>query len=760
MDVTLRFNLVGGAEAARTIGTVRDQVRSLAQEAKREADSARDTARSKRADANDAARAARVAANEVVAAERRADAEARKSARDRAAEAKKLARDKADEAKKAAAAEESAAKKSADAQRKLEAVTMRERIRSTITLGETRDKVEKQYQSEIARTTQVIEKETGRRVAAGSSEAKQIALLARQSVDQRIRDEKRATKATEEEADRRAKKVIDSARAVGGVLGAAAQTFHSNAQDDRHTRASSDRTLNSAFFQAGIRGNEVLSSRKQLFDFAQKAGMDEGELSAAISASQTETSFLTGKNEEERKANLKDALDAAMLARNTYQNPNEVMRVSGVLGQMGIKGNDRNELIKVLIAESMGGAIELGDVSKQALGPMVANIAARTSGLTGEERSAAMIAEFKRSMGVAEVARAAGQTPRDSLNAFAKLQRSMSDAVMTNNLYERLHARKKDGKSLTDELFTTTKDDRGYTVHSLKNSDPTVLLKRLSEVYKPSELLNMLHGGDGDPMILDAQVRRLVGTLVAGDKGATGLDKVAEFQRMGLSQEEIAAGGAMRESEFLTTTTRDAITRRNASDINLNQTPSFARDASVISNSAADFARQNPIKTSIGLGTLGLIGTNPLGLATEVIGGLGVLGGTGITAGLDAIQERVTGRSRGNVDPINLLNLRTWKELGTTPDSVLSASEDSAALARASLGQQQRIMAQYDEASPEVQRNMLRGFASSGADPALAAQMIGREVAKALHDNPPEVKMNVFDFLHNLTDSSTAKPTP
>jgi hypothetical protein len=210
-------------------------------------------------------------------------------------------------------------------------------------------------------------------------------------------------------------------------------------QSARARRATTEHTLNSALYQAHIYGSEGGDAQARVMQFAASRGMDPQAVAEGIAAAQGRFSVLAGSSATERRANLEQQLSLAEFAQSTYQSPTEVMLAAGALGEQGVTGSSQMEMLRAMTGTAQAGSVELSTVISTGLGPMMQNIARSVnSNMTAEQRSAAVRHAVAQSMAESEIGAAAGLTPRDSLNALAKMRQSLTSDRMASNLRTRL----------------------------------------------------------------------------------------------------------------------------------------------------------------------------------------------------------------------------------------------------------------------------------------------------------------------------------
>lgn len=381
--------------------------------------------------------------------------------------------------------------------------------------------------------------------------------------------ERRQTATVQRETRERAKMMATVSRGANHVITAgfgAAREAHGQIQDARERRAASEHTLNAAFYQAGVSGAEAQRMRAQIqreVASGSLRGLSTQQVSESIMGAQTEFSVLSqgvtpqmtsAQAEAQRQTNLNRQVELMSLARNTYQDPGEVMRVAGMLGQQGIHGADQRSMLLSLTGMAQAGSIELSTLSSTALGPLMQNLARVTNAnMTPEQRAAAVQRTTAETMAVGEIGRAAGLSPRDSINALAKMRGSVVNERTQEKLFSRLTGEHREG--LASQLFETDAQGR----HRLRNQDPIGLMSSLvtgfgGDANAVSNLLSA--GGSAAPMVLDAQQRRLImGMASQTEGGQTIAQRVSGMQAIGerFGEDDVARGASMVAGETHTT---------------------------------------------------------------------------------------------------------------------------------------------------------------------------------------------------------------
>lgn len=598
----LRLDLEGAADITRTLGQIRGVARSA--QSAMSAEARRGSADRKRA-ATDEGRAQAAAAQEATRARVRAEREASRTAQ---AEARRRAQgDKAAAQERIRAEKEVTRTQTQEARTRTRAATQeaREAARVATELGRTRERAEREH----TRT---------------------------------VRREARARARAEVDAAGTARRVVRGGAAVGSAAASAGRAVHSDIQEARVRRAGVEHTLNAALYQAGVGSAEAAGMRRQVTDFARTQGMDPQALAEALGGAQTQFSVLAGGSVAERQQNLGQQLRLASFAQSTFQDPAEVMRVAGMLGQQGVRGADQAAMLHALTGMAQAGSIELGTLTSTALGPLMQNISRSVNpAMTAAERAAAVQRTTAQTMAVGELGSAAGLTPRDSLNALSKMRQGLTSDVTAERLRGRLRHAGPQGTALAGQLF----DRQGrMTVR-----DPVELMSRLvagfgGDANRVSNLLAA--GGPGAPMVMDAQQRRLI-TALAGQArpGETIQQAVERMQGQGgaFGAADVARGAALVQGEQATRLTRE---QAQHDDALVGNTTAI----NTLSNSFQTWTQQNPIgAAAVGAGA-GLVpaaaAANPAATVGALAAGATFANTSAILRGRTVGGERVGGVER------------------------------------------------------------------------------------------------------------------
>ena len=393
----------------------------------------------------------------------------------------------------------------------------------------------------------------------------------------------------------------DAALNVGRVA-------YSEIRDARRQRAESDNVLNGAFYQARIGGPEATAMRARLEQEVATGslrGLSMESVAAGLAGAQTQFNVLAGGSQAERAQGLERQIELMRFARNTYQDPGEVLRVAGMLQQQGVTGADQMATIRSMTGMAQAGSIELANVTRDALGPLMQNIARSVNAnMTAEQRSRAVQSATLETMAVGEVTARAGGRSRDMLNALSKTRASITNERTQETLYARLRQQGgAQGEALASQMFTV----QNGRARLREGTSAVGFLSQLvagfgGDVNRVSNLVGA--GGPGAPMTLDAQQRRLLLLLASqGQGGQTIAQNVTAMQREGasFSQADVERGRAMRDAEQLT-----AI--RSAEEQRLRALNDGTSSVVRFSRSLDDFVSRNPIGAAALQSGGGLIG--------------------------------------------------------------------------------------------------------------------------------------------------------
>ena len=445
----------------------------------------------------------------------------------------------------------------------------------------------RQAEREEQRRTRAHEREERQRTAASEREQRQRTRIeereervrsrnAAREFAQRQRAVNRAAVTAEREGRSTGRTIgnalVGGASALGGLAGG----LHADRQQSRQYLASSESTLNSAFYQAGADVNESRILRQTAMNRAQQLGLSPDEVAQALAASQTEFSTLgrgINRNDsaavqaQRRATNLESVLSDIELARNTFQSTAEVTRVGGLLTNAGITGGDRRNMMLALTGMAQQGAIELGAVSREAMAPMQARMAQAVARLSPAERNnesavrRAQQSAVMQTFAELEVGRSLGMSPRWMGQTMSNLNASLTDPITQDRMLTNIES----SEQLTAEQRTRAvnmlyEDDPNRQGHRRLRSqftDGLGLARGLQDAFNgDSTLVNTIFhgGGHGNPQSLQANWRRVISALVGAGAGGEN-DPVAKLmQGVGtdFTEADVRRGASLRDAETQT----------------------------------------------------------------------------------------------------------------------------------------------------------------------------------------------------------------
>lgn len=449
--------------------------------------------------------------------------------------------------------------------------------------------------------TRTVEREERQRTRATEREERQRTAL-------RLREARQASQASRERS-RAGRDIGIGLRRGLNVGGDAAlnvgRVAYSEIRDARRQRAETDNTLNGAFYQAHVGGAEATAMRERLqreVASGSLRGLSMEDVAGGLAAAQTQFNVLAGASPQERARGMDRQIGLMAFARNTYQDPGEVLRVAGMLQQQGITGTDQMETIRAMTGMAQAGSIELSTITSTALGPLMANVARATSGArTQQERAAAVRASVLETMAVGEITSAGGLTPRNAINALAALRSEVESPMMAQRLRQRLV---NDGRTgLADRI--TQQDESGRV--TLRNRSAVGFVSELMQGMggDTNAVVNLLRsGGSRNAMVVGSPIRTLIGALASqGQGGRTVAENVARMQREGsaFGAADVERGRQMRDAEQLT-----AI--RSAEEQRLRALNDGTSSVVRFSRTLDDFVSRNPIGAAAAQSGAGLLG--------------------------------------------------------------------------------------------------------------------------------------------------------
>jgi hypothetical protein len=507
------------------------------------------------------------------------------------------------------------------------------------------------YRSAAADQARLAEAGARTRVDAERRALGELARLRRQGLAEHERAERAQTRATERERRTRARTVVSAVGAVGGAALGAAQQLHGQRQAARLSRAQAEVGLGGVFRQAGFGVAEARQVRAQFEAAAVRLGVPLEQLSEAAGRAQTEFSVFSARTPEERTRRTGEFLRTAEMARNVAggESIGEVTRVAGLLQQIGGSYEQQEATLLRLVRLSELGAVELTQVSREAMTPLMARVGQAQGRLgpraTDAERAAAGRTALVRGMAEMEVGRGmAGYNPRTSGNIMANL----AGALQANVVQDRLRHNILNAQGVTrarrteieGALFENDPTQRGRRRLRQNLEDPLAFIQRSGEVMQNNRAMfaNIFAGsGQGNAQALRQNWREFSGALfTAGEGGETGYQRVGRFMSEsagGIDPADMERRRQLAEADPMTQATRLQEMQRKALADN---TSALAG----LSDRLNAFAMQNPVAATVAGAVLpGLVGAagralvgGGLGAGAAGAGAAGAAGGLGVGA--------------------------------------------------------------------------------------------------------------------------------
>lgn len=639
-----------------------------------------------------------------------------------------------------------------------EKLVTRAKLRELALQGDAQKRFVALYTEAHKRATAAFELEVGKRGQLSDREKRQVETVALAMVSAHERAERERTATTRREAERRRvenNRAVDRrARNAGQAASEAltggaslAQTVHGDIQSTRARRAASLTSLAGAVVQSGGSQADVVVAQQALsaeVTNGRLRGLSLADVSGAIAGAQGQFSVLSPENGETRAQALGRQIELLSYARDTFQDPGQVLRLAGALGQQGIRGNDQRQVLMQLTGLANAGAIELGNLTSEALGPLMQNIANATGALgpraSASDRADAVRRATVQSMAVAEVGAAAGLSARDALNANSKLTRAMDNPRIAANLYAGMR-----GRGLSEEQISTvieSREENGQTVRRFRSRDGLTTMASVMGLMggDVASTLNLLQGGGhGTPMVIDAQTRRLVGAMQSQTTGGEGMDaRIRRFiEGASFTEADVDRGRAARNVDASTAITTNEEMRAAALLDN-------TKELTNLSNALAAYDAQNPMtKYAVGGGLA--VGSKAAGALLGGGSGVGaaamaMLGGIYANFRAIATGETVDGRRLSGTD-------RARRVAGVAAGTVLALPTGGASLAVGAAG----------PGAVDAGRGLLNSPGGNDVVEGLLRLMPDR-LAAALRTTP--LTVSAQDATHAATVGSTPTAAP
>lgn len=451
-------------------------------------------------------------------------------------------------------------------------------------------------------------------------------------------EEARRTAATRREEQARARaisggrraqqtRMAGAVRAVGAVAYRAAATEHGSVQDARRTAAATDSTLAGAVGLAGGDANEAAARARMLHEFAARNRLSSSDMADAAASGQAEFNVLgqRGQTSQQREAQFRAFMADYAEGANTFADPSQHVRLSGMLRAGGFDDSTRTSALSVIGAATQAGSVEEGDLIRGGMASMIARMRGARAN-AGETQQQAQLRELTAAVTEMEVAKSGGTSALRGGNILRGLTTTLRGSVVGDRILTNIgHA---------DNTAGLTAQQQAALRSTLYEADPTRHgQQRLRAQYQSGvglaegfaaagisgqQMQNLLAGsGHGNAQSIGKPARDLLGSLMSQDaSGRTGIQNIRAME---------AAGGisaADRERMTGVRQSTDAATLAGQEETLLNERRTGT--AAGLSDVLADFTTMHPILTGV---TTGLTG-----LATSVAGWMGTRAALGYSA--------------------------------------------------------------------------------------------------------------------------------
>ncbi len=402
------------------------------------------------------------------------------------------------------------------------------------TEGNYRENVERRAtnttETQERRRTEATDRESKRRVSIEDRAAREIA-----------RARTRATERAERRGRQFGGQAFDAATQTGSqVMGAV--------RGERTRFASIERAIGSALYQAGGTRADVVATTRQVQDFARAhPGLNSNEIANALNASQAEFSVLGDRTTSAaaRRTNTGQMLDVALLAHNTGNDVGEAMRMEGLFRQSGMDDATRRGLHLEFAGLAQRGAIEQGAVTRQAMPAITGRMALAQARLapnaTQDQRIAASREAAAQTMRELEVIRGTqGTAPRLAGNAMLAMNVALGQDVTQQKALQNIRTRYGQHSAAEQALFEADPTHRGQMRLRSGMTDAFNFTRTFGQATgnSPEAFMNTFAGGgQGNPLALQANWRRIAGGLLGQDtEGQTGIQRIMDLRnRAGVS---------------------------------------------------------------------------------------------------------------------------------------------------------------------------------------------------------------------------------
>lgn len=441
------------------------------------------------------------------------------------------------------------------------------------------------------------------------------------------REEQRRTEAVRAGRREQQSRMAGGARAVGAAVYRAGAQEHGQIQDARRRSASTDASLAGAVGLAGGDANEASARARQLHAFAEANRLSSADIAEAAAAGQAEFNVLgsRGQSTQQRDAQFRAFLADYAEGANTFADPSQHVRLSGMLRSGGFDESTRQSALSVIGAATQSGSVEEGDLIRGGMAAMIARMrGARQQG--GETMQQAQLRELTEAVTEMEVAKSSGLSARMSGNILRNVGQRLRGTVAQDKLLTNV--------SQAQATAGLTAEQQARLQATLFEADPARTGQmRLRERYQSGvglaegaaaagitgqQFQNIFAGGGrGNAQGLQRNEQNLLGGLLNRDtEGRTGIEAIRSMQSAG----GITAADRQRLTDVRQGT--DAATLAGQEEHGINARRNNL--AAGMSDTAADFIALHPVLTSAAEGLAGL--------ATSVGGWMGMRAALGYSA--------------------------------------------------------------------------------------------------------------------------------
>jgi hypothetical protein len=441
------------------------------------------------------------------------------------------------------------------------------------------------------------------------------------------REEQRRTEAVRYGRREQQSRMAGLARAGVATVYRTGVQEHGQIQDARQRSASTDAALAGAVGLAGGDANEAAARARQLHAFAEANRLPSAGIAEAAAAGQAEFNVLgqRGQSVQQRDAQFRAFLADYAEGANTFADPSQHVRLSGMLRSGGFDESTRQSALSVIGAATQAGSVEEGDLIRGGMSAMIARMrGARQQG--GETMQQAQLRELTEAVTEMEVAKSSGLTARMSGNILRNVGQRLRGTVAQDKLLTNV--------SQATQTAGLTAEQQARLQATLFEVDPTREGRmRLRERYQSGvglaegaaaagitgqQFQNVFAGGGyGNAQGLQRNEQNLLGGLLNRDaEGRTGVEAIRAMQGAGgitAADRERLAG--VRQGTDAATLAGQEEHALNARRNNL---------AAGMSDTTADFIAIHPVLTSAVQGLTGL--------ATSVGGWMGMRAALGYSA--------------------------------------------------------------------------------------------------------------------------------